>query len=141
MPREWNPAFGRPKWDRHWGMGGRHHLGRMPNHLHLALWPRPDGDVSRWMHWLMIAYVRRHLGRYRSSGHVWHGRLEAFPIQEDGHLLAVLRYIERNPLRAGLVGRAEEWRWSSLRWLSTACAVSAGVPIEQGTAPPRDALG
>ncbi len=90
----------------------------MPNHFHLALWPREDGDVSRWMHWLMTTHVRRHLGRYRSSGHVWQGRFKAFPIQEDEHLLAVLRYIERNPLPAGLVGRAEEWPWSSLRWLA-----------------------
>ena len=34
----------------------------MPNHFHLALWPREDGDVSRWMHWLMTTHVRRHLG-------------------------------------------------------------------------------
>jgi hypothetical protein len=74
--------------------------------------------MSRWMHWLMTTYVRRSLGRYRSSGHVWQGRFKAFPIQEDDRLLALLRYIERNPLRGGLVGRAEEWAWSSLRWLS-----------------------
>jgi putative transposase len=105
----------------------------MPNHFHLALWPRQDGDVSRWMHWLMTSHVRRHLGRYRSSGHVWQGRFKAFPIQEDEHLLAVLRYIERNPLRAGLVVRAEEWRWSSLRWLSS--PAQAPVRLEPGTVP------
>jgi len=77
----------------------------MPNYFHLALWPRQDGDLSRWMHWLMTAHVRRYLRHYRSSGHVWQGRFKAFPIQEDEHLLTVLRYIERNPLRAGLVGR------------------------------------
>jgi putative transposase len=65
----------------------------------------------------MTTHVRRHPGRYRSSGHLWQGRFKAFPIQEDEHLLAVLRYIERHPLRAGLVGRAEELPWSSLRWL------------------------
>ena len=105
----------------------------MPNHFHLALWPREDGDVSRWMHWLMTTHVRRHLGRYRSSGHVWQGRFKAFPIQEDDHLLAVLRYIERNPLRAGLVGRAEEWRWSSLCWLSA--PEQGPVRLEPGTVP------
>ena len=105
----------------------------MPNHFHLALWPRGDGDVSRWMHWLMTTHVRRHLGRYRSSGHVWQGRFKAFPIQEDEHLLAVLRYIRRNPLRAGLVGRAEEWRWSSLCWLST--PEQGPVRLEPGTVP------
>ncbi len=47
-------------------------------------------------------------------GHLYQGRYKAFLIQEDEHLLVVLRYIERNPLRAGLVERAEEWSWSSL---------------------------
>jgi putative transposase len=51
----------------------------------------------------------------KSSGHVWQGRFKAFPIQQDEHLLAVLRYVERNPLRAKLVKRAENWTWSSLR--------------------------
>ena len=51
----------------------------MPNHFHLALWPREDGELSRWMHWLMTTHVRRHLMRYRSSGHVWQGRFKAFP--------------------------------------------------------------
>ena len=88
----------------------------MPNHFHLALWPQSDGDISRWMHWLLTAHVRRYHRHYRSSGHVWQGRFKAFPIQQDEHLVTVLRYIERNPLRAGLVQRAEDWRWSSLRW-------------------------
>jgi putative transposase len=105
----------------------------MPNHFHLTLWPREDGDVSRWMHWLMTTQVRRYLGRYRSSGHVWQGRFKAFPIQEDEHLLSVIRYIERNPLRGGLVGRAEEWPWSSLRWVSA--PAQAPVRLEPGTAP------
>jgi putative transposase len=86
----------------------------MPNHCHLALWPEADGDLSRWMHWLLTAHVRRYHKHYRSSGHVWQGRFKAFPIQDDEHLLTVLRYIERNPLRAGLVERAEDWPWSSL---------------------------
>jgi putative transposase len=47
-------------------------------------------------------------------GHVYQGRFKSFPIAEDEHLLAVLRYVERNPRRAGLVERAEDWRWSSL---------------------------
>jgi putative transposase len=86
----------------------------MPNHFHLILWPRGDGDVSRWMQWLLTAHVRRHARLHRTTGHIWQGRFKAFPIQEDGHLLTVVRYVERNPLRAGLVGRAEDWPWSSL---------------------------
>ena len=86
----------------------------LSNHFHLALWPLGDGDLGRWMHWLLTAHVRRYQRHYHSTGHVWQGRFKAFPIQEDEHLLVVLRYIERNPLRAGLVERAERWPWSSL---------------------------
>jgi putative transposase len=88
----------------------------MPNHFHLVPWPRRDGDLSAWVGWLLTAHVRAYQRRYRRSGHVWQGRFRAFPIQEDEHLLAVLRYVERNPLRAGLVPRAEDWPWSSLAW-------------------------
>ena len=87
----------------------------MPNHFHLALWPYRDGDLSRWMHWLLTAHVRRYHRWYESSGHIWQGRFKAFPIEQDEHLLAVLRYIEQNPMRARLVARAENWRWSSAR--------------------------
>jgi len=95
----------------------------MPNHFHLALWPRRDGDLSEYMMWLTTAHVRRYHQHYHSSGHVWQGRFRAFPIQEDDHLLTVLRYIERNPVRAGLVERAEAWRWSS------AAPAREGLPV------------
>ncbi len=86
----------------------------MPSHIHLVLWPLGDGDLGRWMQWLLTAHVRRYHRHYRTSGHVWQGRFKAFPIQGDAHLLTVLRYVERNPLRANLVARAEDWAWSSL---------------------------
>jgi putative transposase len=88
----------------------------MPNHFHLALWPPGDDDLSAYMHWLLTTHASRYHQAHQSSGHVWQGRFRCFPIQEDEHLLTVLRYIERNPLRANLVARAEDWRWSSLRW-------------------------
>jgi putative transposase len=48
---------------------------------------------------------------------VYQGRFKSFPIQDDSHFLTVCRYVERNALRAELVGRAEDWRWGSLwRW-------------------------
>ena len=86
----------------------------MPNHFHLVLWPHADGDLGRWMQWLMTSHVRRYHRHYGGSGHVWQGRFKAFPIQEDEHLLGVLRYAERNALRARLVRKAESWAWSSL---------------------------
>jgi putative transposase len=87
----------------------------MPNHFHLVLWPINDGDLSSWMHWLQNTHVRRYHKHYHGSGHIWQGRFKSFPIGEDDHLLTVLRYAERNPLRANLVRRAEEWEWSSAR--------------------------
>ena len=65
------------------------------------------------MQWLLTAHGRRHHQWHKSSGHVWQGRFNAFPIEQDHHLLTVFRYIERNPVRAALVARAEDWRWSS----------------------------
>lgn len=88
----------------------------MPNHVHLVVAQERTSDISRWMHWLLTTHSHRHhLGR-ESSGRVWQGRFKAFPIQQDGHLLTVMRYVERNALRAGLVKRAEDWRWGSLAW-------------------------
>ena len=88
----------------------------MPNHFHLVLWPRHDGDMSRWMHWLTTAHVRRYHRHYQSSGHVWQGRYKSFPIQEDDHLLTVMRYVERNPVRAKTIPirKAQRWPWSSI---------------------------
>lgn len=86
----------------------------MPNHFHLVLWPWEDGQLSRWMHWLMTCHVSRHRLRRGTTGHIWQGRFKAFPIQQDRHLLTVMRYVERNPLRANLVSSACDWRWSSI---------------------------
>jgi putative transposase len=103
----------------------------MPNHFHLVLRPHGDGDLSRWMQWLLTAHVRRYLGHYHRSGHVWQGRFKAFPIQDDDHLLVVLRYVERNALRAALVERAEHWPWSSLSRATQAPTLDAG-PVPRG---------
>jgi putative transposase len=102
----------------------------MPNHFHLLLWPRHDRDLSRFMQWLLTSHVRRHHRKRRTTGHVWQGRFKAFPIQQDAHFLTVCRYVERNPLRAGLVDRAERWPWSSLGLASLRDA-----PTIPGTAP------
>ena len=108
----------------------------MPNHFHLVLRPLQDGDLSRFMQWLLTAHVRRHHRRHDSSGHAWQGRFKAFPVQDDDHLTTCLRYVERNPLRAGLVARAEDWPWSSLGAAGTAGAAPA---VEPGPRPPRAA--
>ncbi len=86
----------------------------MPNHFHRILRPHCDGDFSHWMQWLLNTHVRRYLKQYGHTGHVWQGRFKTFPIQDDDHLVTVVRYVERNSLRAGLVTRAQDWIWSSM---------------------------
>jgi putative transposase len=87
----------------------------MPNHIHLVVRPNADGDLARWMHWVLTTHVQRYRGQHGSTGRIWQGRYKAFPIQADTHLLTVLRYVERNPVRAELVSRSLEWSWSSAR--------------------------
>jgi putative transposase len=88
----------------------------MPNHWHLVLWPEHDGALSRFMTWLSLTHTQRWHARRASagSGHLYQGRYRSCLVAADDHLLAACRYVERNPLRARLVRRAEAWRWSSL---------------------------
>ena len=86
----------------------------MPNHFHLVVSPYGPHDVSRWMHWLTTTHTHRHHLLYGTSGSLWQGRFRSFPIKSDIHLLTVMRYVERNALRAGLVEKAEDWPWGSL---------------------------
>jgi len=89
----------------------------MPNHFHLLLWPRSDGDLSHFMGWLTLTHTQRWHAHHRTtgSGHLYQGRFKSFPVESDDHFLTVCRYVERNALRAGLVAQAEDWRWGSLR--------------------------
>jgi putative transposase len=88
----------------------------MPNHWHFVLWPKRDGDLTAFCRWLTHTHTMRWHAHYHTAGtgHLYQGRFKAFPIEEDDHLYTVGRYVERNPLRANLVARAEDWRWSSL---------------------------
>jgi putative transposase len=106
----------------------------LPNHFHLVLWPRKDGDLSRWMQWLLTSHVRRYHRHYGTSGHVWQGRFKAFPIQGDEHLLTVMRYVERNPVRARSLGvrKAERWPWSSI---AARPPEGERPPLDRGPAP------
>ena len=88
----------------------------MRNHWHLLLSPRTDGALSRFMHWVTTTHARRWqlLRQLDGQGAVYQGRFKAVPVCDDEHFLWVCRYVERNPLRAGLVTSAADWRWSSL---------------------------
>ena len=90
----------------------------MPNHWHLVLWPRADGELSAFMNWLTLTQRYHHAHHLVGHGAIYQGRFKSFPVQVAGdvdlHFLALCRYVERNALRAGLVPRAEDWRWSGL---------------------------
>jgi putative transposase len=86
----------------------------MPNHVHLILTPRDEDGLRR----ALAPVHRRYAGiihrRRRRTGHFWQGRFGAVVMDED-HLTAALRYVSLNPVRARLVARAQDWRWSSAR--------------------------
>lgn len=87
----------------------------MPNHWHLLLYPKHDGDLSKCMSWLGTAHSRRYHAQTKTigGGHLYQGRYKSFLVQDDVHLLSVLKYIERNPVRARLSKSADAWRWGS----------------------------
>ncbi len=74
-----------------------------------------DRQVSEFLRWLTVTHTQRwHAQRQTSgTGHLYQGRFKSFPVESDEHLYTVLRYVERNPVRANLVQRAQDWRWSS----------------------------
>ena len=86
----------------------------MPNHWHLVVRPGGDKALGLFMGWVGVTHVRRHHEHYhsRGGGHLYQGRFKSFPVAEDDYFLALCRYVEANPLRAGLVERAEQWPWS-----------------------------
>ena len=91
----------------------------MPNHWHLVLWPRKDGELWRFLRWVTMTHTQRFHAAHGTAGygHVYQGRFKSFPVASadaDPHYFAVCRYVERNALRARLVRRAERWRWCSL---------------------------
>ena len=88
----------------------------MPNHWHFCLCPEKDGDMTKFVQWLTLTHTQRWHAHHRSmgTGHLYQGRYKSFLVQKDNYFLQLCRYIENNTLRAKLVQRAEDWRWSSL---------------------------
>ena len=88
----------------------------MPNHWHFILYPKKDGDLQKFMGWVSMTHTQRWHSRHKTigSGHLYQGRYKSFPIERNRYLLQLFRYVERNALRAKLVKKAEDWKWSSL---------------------------
>ncbi len=87
----------------------------MPNHWHLVLYPYDDGDLSKFLNWLTLTHTQRWHAKHHTigSGHLYQGRYKSFLCEGDEHFIQLARYVERNPLRANLTLRAEDWRWGS----------------------------
>jgi len=87
----------------------------LPNHWHFVVCPQSDHQVSDFFRWLTHTHTMRWHAHHHTegTGHLYQGRFKTFPVQEDEHLLMVLRYVERNPLRALLCEKAEEWKYGS----------------------------
>ena len=88
----------------------------MGNHWHFVAWPEDDGQLTEFFRWLAHTHAMRWRVAHNTVGygHLYQGRYKSFPVQPGASLLKVCRYVERNPLTAGLVERAQDWRSSSL---------------------------
>ncbi len=87
----------------------------MTNHVHLLATPANDDSLSRLMQFLGRLYVRHFNYTYQRSGTLFEGRFKSCVVQDDQYLLSCLRYIELNPVRAGMVSDPGEYVWSSFR--------------------------
>ena len=85
----------------------------MTNHVHILLTPGRAGSVAHLMQSIGRSYVRYINNRYKRTGTLWEGRYKSCLIDSERYLLTCCRYIERNPVRAGMVPYAEDYRWSS----------------------------
>ena len=109
----------------------------MRNHWHFVLWPSAEGQVEAFQHWLTTTHAirRRRITCTIGHGHIYQDRYRAFGIWSEAYYFNVVRYVEQNPLRAGLVNAAEKWRWSSL---SERLGRSRGLLDEGPAALPAD---
>lgn len=88
----------------------------MPNHWHLVLYPKNNGDLGVFIGWLTNTHTRRWHTKKKTvgQGHLYQGRYKSFLCQKDDHLLNLIRYVERNAKKANIVNSAENWKWSSV---------------------------
>lgn len=87
----------------------------MPNHFQLELHPRKDGDLQRFMQWVTLTHTQRWHAQHKptGTGHLYQGRYKSFLIEQDKRPVTVLRYVEHNPLRAKLLKKLANWKYSS----------------------------
>ena len=109
----------------------------MPNHWHFVVICGRIADVSDWAHWFEGTHANRWNGAHRTRGlgAVYQGRFKAVPVQTGASLIRLCRYVERNPLRKGLVESAEAWVYSSLH---AHCNNCEPIPLERWPLPRPD---
>ena len=90
----------------------------MPNHWHLMFYTHQDGELSDLMKWIGNAHTRRYhkIKGTIGTGPIYQGRFKSVATTDDEQLHSTIRYIERNPIQAGLIEKAADWRWSSAWW-------------------------
>ena len=103
----------------------------MSNHVHLLLTPQTAGAASRLMQHLGRRYVRYFNDAHVRSGTLWEGRFHASLVGDDAYVLACYRYIELNPVRAGMVDHPARYRWSS--YACNALGMRAGEVVPHAT--------
>ena len=88
----------------------------MPNHFHFVFFPSQDDQISQFMQWFTLTHTKRYHVRKKTTGqgHLYQGRYKSFLVQDDMHALQLIRYVERNPLRANLIRDPLAWKYSSL---------------------------
>jgi putative transposase len=91
------------------------HYCLMDNHPHLILWLNNESKISKFMKQLNLCYFNYYRKKYGYSGHLWEGRFKSNIIDTDSYLLQCGKYIELNPVRAGIVDSPEKYRFSSFR--------------------------
>ena len=112
----------------------------MPNHWHFVVRPTADDQVSEFFRRLTVMHTMRWHAHYKTggTGHLYQGRFKSFPIQSDGHLLTVLRYVERNPVRANYTELAEDWQWGSAHARQQSTAERPWLAIPDDPSLPRN---
>ena len=110
----------------------------MPNHVHLILLPSSEDGLAAGLGEAHRRYTRRINHREGWRGYLWQGRFASFPLDER-HLMAAVRYVELNPVRARLAARPEDWPWSSARaHLGMPDMAAKSAPL--APSPPLDAI-
>ena len=103
----------------------------MTNHVHLLVTPDTTNGVSKLMHYVGLQYARRFNYKYSRTGALFEGRYKSSVVQDTHYLLTCLRYIELNPVRAGIVKDPGDYHWSSYRCHGRGEKVGMWTPHDQ----------